>query len=309
MDIGGTNLRIATAVSGELENIREWPCSELAGPSEALSRYLTEYPLNDVSVCIAIACPVENDPIVMTNRDWSFSRAALQQKFGLRELDIINDFHAVCFSIPGLQESDFMQIGGGSITPHNPIVVCGPGTGLGVATATEVDGKLAVLPGEGGHMDFAPNSPGEQEIWTLFHAKYGHVSYERILSGPGLRELYQTVCQLDGIEPEDLSPAEISTQGISGDSAICEKTLDVFCAILGSFCGSVALLAGAFGGVYVAGGIAPKLADFLTHSRFRKRFEDKGRYQGYNQKIPTFVTTYPYPGLLGAAQYLLSRRS
>jgi glucokinase len=309
MDIGGTNLRIATAISGQLEDIQQWPCAELEGPGDALSRYLDQHSLTQASVCMAIASPIADDQIVMTNRDWSFSRSEFKQKFGLEKLDIINDFHAVCLSVTGLKQSDFIQIGEGSVSEREPVVVCGPGTGLGVATAAKVENKLVVLPGEGGHMDFAPNSVEEQKIWQIFHAKYDHVSYERILSGPGLRELYEALCKLEGVQPEEHSPAQISALGSAGESATCEKALNTFCAILGSFCGSVALLAGAFGGVYIAGGIAPQLAEFLARSDFRRRFEDKGRYQGYNQKIPTFITTYPYPGLLGAAQYLLSRRS
>lgn len=308
MDIGGTNLRIATAVAGRLENVQQWACAELSGPSEALSRYLQQFPLDNASVCMAVASPIDGDRVVMTNRDWSFSKGELVQAFALRQLDIINDFHAVCFSIPGLNQSDFIQIGGGASAHSQPIVVCGPGTGLGVATAARIDGKLVVLPGEGGHMDFAPTSPQEQEVWTLFHERYGHVSYERILSGPGLRELYESLCKIEGVLPEPLSPAEISAQGMGESSSMSHKTLKLFCGILGSFCGSVALLAGSFGGVYIAGGIAPKLADFLSQSDFRRRFEDKGRYQGYNRRIPTFITTYPYPGLLGAAQYLLAQR-
>lgn len=306
MDIGGTNLRIATAVAGQLENVHQWTCAELSGPSEGLSRYLQQFPIKCASVCMAVASPIDGDQVVMTNRDWSFSRESIIQEFDLGRLDVINDFHAVCFSIPGMEQADFRQIGGGSAVESAPIVVCGPGTGLGVATAARIDKKLVVLPGEGGHMDFAPNTAEEQEVWKLFHAKYGHVSYERILSGPGLSDLYEAICRIDGVTPEALSPAEISAQGMREASSMSYKTLDVFCAILGSFCGSVALLAGSFGGVYIAGGIAPKLADFLLHSKFRRRFEDKGRYQGYNRKIPTFVTTYPYPGLLGAAQYLLA---
>ena len=153
-------------------------------------------------------------------------------------------------------------------------------------------------------MDLASNTPYEQEIWEIFHRKYGHVSSERILSGPGLKELHLAIGTIDGIAAEPWNAKQIADKGMIGESASCEKALHVFSAMLGSFCGSLALATASFGGVYISGGVVHNFLDFFNASEFRNRFEDKGRYRSYNERIPTFVVTAKFPGLLGAAEHL-----
>ncbi|MBN4075601.1 glucokinase [Gammaproteobacteria bacterium AH-315-E17] len=305
MDIGGTNLRLAYLDSSKaLTNIESWSCNEFSGPADVLTRYIEKYSLEEVSLCIAIASPSDEDQVTMTNLDWSFSRLALQEQLSLAHLSIINDYHAMGLAIPLLSDTEKVKVGSGTASPDKSILICGPGTGLGVAILTKVDNKWLVLPGEGGHMDLAPNTPYEQKIWEIFHRKYGHVSSERILSGPGLEELHAAICTIDGIAIEPWNAKQIVDKGMTGASASCEKTLHIFCAMLGSFCGSLALATASFGGVYIAGGVVHNFLDFFNASEFRKRFEDKGRYRSYNERIPSYVVTAKFPGLLGAAEHL-----
>lgn len=305
MDIGGSNLRIAYLDENHsLKGIESWSCLKFSGPADALSVYLEKHKLEMMSLCIAIASPLEKDQVTMTNLNWSFSRQALKDQLSLNTINIINDYHAMGFAIPALTEAEKVQIGGGIIEPNKSALLCGPGTGLGVAVLARTKNAWQVLPGEGGHMDFAPTTPYEQEIWRVFHRKYGHVSAERILSGPGISDLHAAICDIDGLESEIFTADHISAMAIAGESESCEKTLGLFCAMLGSFCGSLALASAAFGGVYIGGGIVPRFIDFVKHSEFRNRFEEKGRYQAYNEKIPTFIITAEHPGLLGAAAYL-----
>lgn len=305
MDIGGSNLRIAYLDENQnLKGVESWSCLKFSGPADALSTYIEKHKIDLVSVCIAIASPLEEDQVTMTNLNWSFSSRALKDQLSLNTLNIINDYHAMGFAIPVLGEAEKVQIGGGHVDADKTALLCGPGTGLGVSMLARTENAWLVLPGEGGHMDFAPTTPYEQEIWHVFHRKYGHVSAERVLSGQGISDLHAAISEIDGLDSDVFTAEHISAQALAGKSESCEKTLHMFCSMLGSFCGSLALASAAFGGVYIGGGIVPRFVDFVKKSGFRDRFEDKGRYRAYNEKIPTFIITAEHPGLLGAAAYL-----
>jgi glucokinase len=304
MDVGGTNVRIARLIDEKLYEIETSPCRKYTGPEQVLSQYFFDHDLTDVNLCMAIASPSTVDIVEMINLDWKFSRQDLQLNLNLSSLAIINDFHAMSLAIPTLSNMEIIEIGNAEPEASKPIVVCGPGTGLGVGFLLPVEGRLIAVPGEGGHMDFAPNTKFERKIWKYFHKKYGHVSAERILSGPGLEELHQVIQDIDGKPVRLLSASEITRLATSNEEASCVKTLNQFCELLGSFSGSLALSVGAFGGVYICGGMVPKFIEFFMQSKFRNQFEDKGRYQSYNKRIPTYVVTAEHPGLRGAAQYL-----
>ena len=308
-DIGGTNLRIAQVLDRALTSVESRPCRDFSSPGEALGQYFASHDLHHVSLCLAIASPSSGDHVAMTNLDWSFSKQSLQQELGLEQLFVINDYHAMSLSIPLLSAADLMTVGGGQINSGKPAVVCGPGTGLGVGILAPTATEWLVIPGEGGHVDFAPNTAYELDIWTFLHQKYGHVSAERVLSGPGLSELFNIICRLDGHPPEALSPEQITRRARQDPNDPCHKALQQFCAIFGSFCGSLALASGAFGGVYITGGMIPRFLDFFMASEFRERFEAKGRYRGYNARISTLVVTAECPGLIGAAAYLRQQAS
>ena len=303
-DLGGTYIRIAQCHEDGLENLEIYACSEFSGLESVLHHYFRRHALERAVLCLAVAGPVTQDLISMTNLDWSFSRTGLKDRLNLTELLVINDFKAVALAIPGLESEQLLPIGGGTRVEGEPMAVCGPGSGLGVAHLIRHEQQWLALPGEGGHVDFAPQSEVEQAVHDLLRRRYGHVSVERVLSGPGLLAIYQAVCNMKTIPAEQLAPEEISARALAGTCPHCLEALTCFCGALGSFAGNLALTMATFGGVYIAGGMVPDFTGFLANSEFRKRFEEKGRYQEYNRKIPTYVITTPYPGLIGAGAYL-----
>jgi glucokinase len=257
---------------------------------------------------IGIANPITGDRIQMTNCDWAFSISGMQQALGFERLVVINDFTALALALPDLQSSELHQLGGGAAVPRAPVALIGPGTGLGVSGLLTGDapGRWVALQGEGGHVTLAAANPREAAVLQALRDEFGHASAERAISGQGLEALYAAVCTLDkvaGFAP--LPAAEITQRALAGRDAQCVEVLDLFCGFLGSVAGNLALTLGAVGGVYIGGGIVPRLGDAFTRSRFRACFEDKGRFRGYLQAIPVYVIhTQVSPALLGAARAL-----
>ena len=306
-DIGGTNMRVAIAEnSGEISGIKIYACADYAGLAEVLTNFIECHQLHDkeISACLAIACPVEKDLIVMTNLPWQFSQQALKAELKLSELVLINDFTAIAHAIPKLSAQQKVQIGHGEIVPNKPISICGAGTGLGVANLVSINDGWLSLSGEGGHVDFAPVDQQEIEILNFLQTKYARVSYEQLLSGLGLEQIYQALSFIKEGSALELSAKEITTNALANSCDLCEEALAQFCRVLGSFAGNLALTLGSFGGVYIAGGIVPRFIDYFKSSDFRTRFEAKGRMSVFNQPMATFVVTEEQPGLIGAAAYL-----
>ncbi len=307
-DVGGTNIRFALVDlhgGGSITRVRSYLCADYAGIDVVLQDYLIRAGEPIAEVCLAVAGPTGQDLIQLTNHSWEFSQQVIQRRFGFSTLHVINDYTAIALSIPILKESQRVKIGGGEPQARQPIAVCGPGTGLGVAHLIHHAGSWVSLSGEGGHVDFAPQDAQEVQIAKGLQKKYGHVSVERLLSGPGLEELYLAIgfCMGDaGLQP--LSAEEVTERALSGECVVCKETLAQFCRVLGSFAGNLALTMATFGGVYIAGGIIPRFVEFLISSDFRARFEDKGRFHNLIERIPVFVITEKQPGLLGAGVYL-----
>lgn len=305
-DVGGTNARLALCdlATGDISCEKTW--SGLDYPSlEAVVRvYLEEQNVAVIDGCIAIACPITGDWVAMTNHTWEFSIAEMKANLGFDHLEIINDFTAVSMAIPMLKRDHLIQFGGTEPVEGKPVAVYGAGTGLGVAHLVHVDKRWVSLPGEGGHVDFAPNSEEEGIILEELRAELGHVSAERVLSGPGLVNLYRAIVKSDGRLPENLLPKEITTRALSDTCIDCRRALSLFCVIMGRFGGNLALNLGTFGGVYIAGGIVPRFLDFFRASGFRGGFEDKGRFRSYVQDIPVYLIVHDNPGLLGAGAHL-----
>jgi glucokinase len=306
-DIGGSNARFAiarrAAAGVALDHIVFMRCDEHADLAAAVDHYLaTTGAARPAAAAIAIAGPIVDDRAEITNHQaWSFSIAAVRDRLKLARLAVINDFTAVALSLPHLAPSDLRQVGGGAATPDAPKAVIGPGTGLGVGGIVRAGDRWTAIEGEGGHATFAPMSERESRIGDLLRARFGHLSCERVLSGPGLVNLYGAVAQLEQRRAEDLSPEAIAERGQAGSCPLCREALHVFCAGLGTAAGNLALTFGARGGVYLAGGILPQLGEFLAASEFRARFESKGRLSAYVRPIPAFVIAAANPGLLGAA--------
>jgi glucokinase len=306
-DVGGTNLRLATLQNNQLVNLATTYC-EAGNPETFIHQYLQDNNLAHAIMCIAIAGPVNGDAVSMINFDWHFSQQELKARLGLEHLYVINDFHAMSLCVPHIPETELIQVGGGEADKSRACIICGPGTGLGIGhlIPTE-DGDWVVMPGEGGHSDMVINSEREMAIWQLMHRESAHVFTEKLLSGPGLVNIYHAVCKLDNIAAEELTPENITQRAVDNRDTACTETLNTFCELLGSLCGSLALTSGALGGVYITGGLIPKILDYFKQSNFRSRFEDKGSYAFYVEPIPTYVIVSDFPGLTGAASYLNSR--
>jgi glucokinase len=306
-DIGGTNARFSRVnlTSLLLDKVAVYPCATFASLADALVHYQQEQHLTELKhVAIAIACPVTGDEVSMTNFHWHFSISAMQRQLGLSRLLVMNDFTAVAMSLPALAANDKVQVGQGAVQQHLPMAVLGAGTGLGVAHLINVSGQFVPLPGEGGHVDWAAQTEQEWFIQQILTKEYGHVSPERILSGPGLEAIYRALALYRRLDVAPLSAGDIGSMALAGSSELASATVAQFFASLGSIAGDLALTLSAFGGVYVAGGIAPKLLPLLPASEFRSRFEAKGRFSAFNRQIATYIVTAPQPGLLGAAVYL-----
>jgi len=306
-DIGGSNARFAVARRGPqgvaLDRVLSMRSEDHADLAAAVEHYLaTTGTALPASAAIAIAGPIVGDSARITNNPaWSFSVAALRGRLGLARLAVINDFTAVALSLPHLAPRELRQVGGGAPAADAPKAVIGPGTGLGVSAIVKANGRWIPVEGEGGHATFAPMSARESRIGDVLRARLGHVSCERVLSGPGLVNLYGAIAELEDRPAEDLPPETVAERAIAGTCPLCREALQVFCAALGTAAGNLALIFGARGGVYLAGGILPQLGEFFAGSDFRSRFESKGRLAPYLQPIPAYVVTAAHPGLVGAA--------
>jgi glucokinase len=306
-DIGATNTRFALVQpDGTTTAARVYALNDYASLREAIDAYLTEEapPTRPVQAVLAVASPVTGDQVTLTNHPWTFSVEALRQHLGLRRLRVINDFAANAAAIPQLRAKDRMQIGGGAPVSGTPIGVIGPGTGLGVSALVPSSKDAVTIAGEGGHVTMTPASAQESAILDLMRTRYDHVSAERLLSGPGLVNLYNTLCELAEAPAAPFTAAQITSPRIWNKDPRTREAMAIFCAMLGTVAGNLALTLGARGGVYIAGGIVPRLAQFFAQSEFRSRFEAKGRLRGYLATIPTYLIVRPLPVLLGAAALL-----
>ena len=309
-DIGGTNARFALCSSEapitSIHSIGVMPSARHPSITLAIRHYLEDYGRPHIKrAVIAIANPIVGDQVKMTNASWTFSIEETRQALGLEALHVINDFTALALSLPHLPAAELAQVGGAAPLPGLPLGLIGPGTGLGVSGLIPVPGSgWLPLSGEGGHVSFAPVDERENMLWQAAKKQFGHVSAERLASGAGLVFIYECLCREHGVAPQAFRPAQVSQRGLSGEDPLCRAALDTFCAILGTVASNLAVTLGARGGMYLGGGIVPKLGDYFITSPFRQRFEDKGRFSDYLAAIPVFIISSLYPGLLGAAAYL-----
>jgi len=304
-DIGATNARFALVrADGHPTAIRSYALSDYTSLPDAIDKYLSEESARPEQAVLAVASPALDDQVIFTNHAWTFSIEAVRQHLGLKRLRVINDFAANALAIPHLGVSDRIQIGAGSPVGDAPIGLIGPGSGLGVSTLISTPGGALPIPSEGGHVTMAPASAQESAVLDLMRKRYDHVSAERLLSGPGLVNLYSALCKLSDERAAPFTPVQITSPHIWDEDQRTRQATAMFCAMLGTVAGNLALTLGARGGVYVAGGIVPGLVTFFAQSEFRSRFEAKGRFQDYLAKIPTYVVVRPLPALLGAAALL-----
>lgn len=308
-DVGGTNARFAVLDANGLPvapstlRVDDFPSLAAAVRTFLVERDIDIDELD--AAAIAVATPVTGDRIKLTNNHWSFSIEETRAQLTLTKLRVVNDFTALALSVPHLPAEELVQVGGGRREPGHAIAVIGPGTGLGVSGLVPCGTLWSALQGEGGHVTIGIGTVRERAVRDRLASRFRHVSAERFLSGPGLVNIVGALREIDGLEPSTLSPADITHLGVSGEDPLCEESLDMFCRLLGSCAGNLALTLGAEGGVVIGGGIVPRLGDFFARSDFRAAFEAKGRMQGYLARIATHVIRSPYPALTGAAQLLV----
>jgi glucokinase len=302
-DIGGTNARFALETAPlRFEAVGVLACADYPSMKAAVQAYLAriaqQYPGPIRHAAIAIANPVDGDQVCMTNHHWSFSIGGMRDELGLDTLVVVNDFTALAMALPHLAPGQRVQVGGGTPQDGRTIGLVGPGTGLGVSGLVPAGGHWVALASEGGHASYAPGDEFEDAIVRQLRAKFGHVSAERLLSGPGIEMIYEC------LSGKELGASEITRRAQDGSCDDCVRSIDVFCGALGSVAGNVALTLGATGGVYIGGGIVPRLGELFERSPFRARFEAKGRLSAYVARIPTYLITEQYPAFLGASAIL-----
>ena len=310
-DIGGTNARFGWQASegATISHVQVLPCAEHASLLEAAQSYLQQQGLpTPPCAAFGIANPVTGDRVAMTNHHWAFSVSALREGLGLARFLLLNDFTALALSLTQLPPAQKHAIGGGQAAPNAAIGLIGPGTGLGVSGLLPLgyQNKWIPIAGEGGHVSLSATNALEFAALQHLQKRYGHVSAERVISGAGLVDLYHALCDLkDGQGREITTPAEVLARAQEVPLSTANQALDMFCGFLGSVAGDLALTLGARGGIYIGGGIVPRLDERFAASPFRARFEDKGRFKAYLKEIPTWVIHSPVsPALQGASQAL-----
>jgi glucokinase len=312
-DIGGTNARFAwqDGPGAPLRDVEVLRGADHPTLEAALREYLRQTGHAVPRDCaIAMANPVTGDWVSMTNHSWAFSIGAMLDSLGLERLVVLNDFTALALSLPSLAPGDLRQVGGGESAPDAARGVIGPGTGLGVSGLLP-DGRGGWVPlkGEGGHVTLAARTVREQAVLARLEAQHGHASAERAVSGPGLADVYRALAAIDGDAASEPTPEDITTAARDATDPRAVEAVNLLCAFLGTVAGNLALTLGALGGIYIAGGIVPRLGKFFDASPFRARFEDKGRFSAYVAEIPTYViVSRTSPALIGV-QFALDSAS
>ncbi|MES2318477.1 MAG: glucokinase [Pseudomonadota bacterium] len=313
-DVGGTNARFALETApGKFALIKVLACAAYPTLAHALKAYLADVDVVAASAvplrhaAVAIANPITGDLVRMTNHHWEFSIEALRLECGFATLVVANDFTALARALPHLAVDQKLQIGGGAAVPETPLGLVGAGTGLGVSGLIPCKSSWTALLSEGGHVTFSPGSEMEVAVLRFAWREFDHVSAERFLSGDGIELLYRALADHAGQQAEPIDAPEISRRALAGECPLCDQAIEMFCAMLGTVAGNLAITLGAQGGIYIGGGIVPRLGERFAASCFRKRFEKKGRFVHYLAQVPTFVITAEYPAFLGVSAILAEK--
>ena len=309
-DIGATHARFALEIApGVLRNVAVLLCDDYAGIVPLLNAYLAQTQALSkgeriTHAAFALANPISGDYIRMTNRDWQFSTEEVRRTLGLTTLLIVNDFTALAMALPGFKPEDLLQIGGGKPVANAVAGVLGPGTGLGVSGVIPTLDGFVTLGSEGGHVNFAPADEREFAILQYAWREWQHVSNERLISGPGMEIIYRALALRNGVDAPPRDAAAIATAALEQKDPLCLEVLECFAGMLGGAAANLAVTLGAFGGIFIGGGIVPRIAEWFKTSPFRTRFEAKGRFSSYLAQIPTYVIMMPTPALYGVSSIL-----
>ncbi len=310
-DVGGTNARFAIETApGVFSAMTRYTVRDFPTFAEVLRFYLAQPEavaagsFSVRAVVVAIANPVSGDRVKMTNSDWTFSVSEIKKEFGLDVFLLVNDFMALAMSLPFLSGNSLAQCGGKTSEKGKAIGLIGPGTGLGVSGLIPCGEYWIPLETEGGHVSFSPANALEVEILRLAGKRYDHVSAERLISGSGLELLYVLLAEIEGKHVTPLKASEITEKAMKETDCLCSRTVEVFCQMLGTAAGNLALTLGARGGIFIGGGIVPHLKDRFFISGFRKRFEEKGRFSEYVSRIPVFVIKDTFATFKGVSAWM-----
>lgn len=306
-DIGGTRARFGIVdATGQLTEVRILSAADYPTLIDAATDYLAGFEPSGRPKrgAIAVACPILGDRVRMTNHPWRFSVSETCHALGLSMLEVVNDFIALALALPVLREEHTRLVKPGKRENTAPLALLGPGTGLGVSALIPVAQGWVALPTEGGHRDLAAGTEREWRIIERLQQRFGHVSAERAVSGPGLTNLYRAICELDGIEAVEAEPEEVVARALAASCAASDEAVSVFSRQLGAIAGDLALTLGARGGVYLGGGVLHGMDSTFHMGLFREGFLDKGRFREYLDPIPVRLVLNPTAALLGAARAL-----
>jgi glucokinase len=306
-DIGATNARFALADDkGGLRSELTYRCTDFPSLTEVVRRYFDDAGLTAADrpreAALAIAGPLHGDVVSATNLNWTFSVSNTRAELGLQRLLLLNDFTALALSLRALTAAGRVQVGGGKPRRHAPIALLGPGSGLGASGLLHAGRRWYPIMGEGGHATLPATTVREAAVLQVLRQEYSHVSAERVLSGPGLYQLYQTLCALDGVSRNVANVESVTEHALAGSEPHCVEAVRMFCEFLGTVASDLTLTLGAHGGCYIGGGIVPRLMPIFPRSGFRRRFEDKGRFRAYLEPIPVYVITAGNAALTGCAR-------
>jgi len=310
-DIGGTNARYALVTGVNPENgqfiithQRTYPSAQFDGIISSTQFFIDSlHGIEVMGACLAVAGPVANDEIRLTNLNWKFSISGVTKTLNIPRLEVINDFAASAYATPHVSKENLRVLNKGHAVESSPIAVVGPGTGFGVAALVPQSGRWNVLATEGGHMTLPSKTALQASIIAVLNKEYSHVSVEKVLSGPGLWNLYRGLAMVEGRSMKTLSTAEICQLGLGNKDDLCTRTLALFASWIGTVVGDLALSLGARGGVFLGGGILPRIVDFMQQSEFSASFVDKVQMHDYLQQIPVYLVTEGNSALLGAAAW------
>lgn len=306
-DIGGTNVRFALLPPASLRPVQEknMLCGDFRGLEEAVRHYLAGVGVASVKeAAFDVATAVTGDLIKLTNSPWAFSIDQTRRALGLARLLMINDFTALALSLPLLEKEELCKVGGGTGVAGAPIGLIGAGTGLGVSALIRCGDNWVPIQGEGGHVAFSPMDEREDGVLRVLRDRYGHVSTERIVSGPGLVATYEALCTLDHVPAKVFKPEQVTELGLAELDPQCAEALRIFCGAFGTVAGNLVVTLGARAGLYIGGGIVPRLGDYFLRSPFRARFEHKGRFSKYVSEVPAWIILAEQPALRGLASAL-----
>jgi glucokinase len=309
-DIGGTTVRLAVLTDDAVGPIDHLAVAQHRSLIDAIEGFLgSRGDRNRIGTAVlGVAGLIEGGRSVLINSQWTIDAAELRAAFRFEQIQLINDFEAVAHALPHLTGNDVRSVAEGKPRLGESMAVIGPGTGLGMAGVVCRGDRVTIVPTEGGHATLPSTTRREDAVIAHLRDKFGHVSAERALSGPGLENLYAAIAAIDGVAVPDRTAAEITGQALNGDCPVSVAAVDMFCAMLGTVAGNLALMFRARGGVYVAGGIAPRVVDLLANSEFNARFTAKGRFQPYLEDIPVAVIVNPDPAFLGLKALALRLR-